>query len=83
MSTDKTFDNEGTGLFDELRDGVNSIIDKMESEQSKINKAMFEALTMDQRGIYLNALKDQGIKPKRMAKITGKEQSTVSRTLNR
>jgi len=72
-----------TGLFDELRYGVNSLIDKMESEQSKINKAMFEALDMDQRSVFLKSLKEQGVKAKRMEKITGKEQSTISRTLNR
>ncbi|EGU38795.1 hypothetical protein H1X87_16430 [Vibrio parahaemolyticus] len=72
-----------TGLFDELRSGVNSLIDKMESEQSKINKAMFEALDMNQRSVFLKSLKEQGVKAKRMEKITGKEQSTISRTLNR
>ena len=79
--TEQVFDNE-TGLFDELRVGVNSLIDKMESEQSKINKAMFEALSKEQRTTYLQALKEQGVKQKRMEQITGKEQSTVSRTLN-
>lgn len=71
------------GLYDELRKGVNKIIDKMEGEQSKINKALYEALTMEQRSTFLNALEAQGIKRKRMENITGKEQSTISRTMNR
>jgi len=65
-----------------LRDGVNSLIDKMESEQSKINKAFFEALSSEQRTVFLKSLENQDIKPKRMEKITGKSQSTVNRTLN-
>lgn len=82
MAKDNASTSE-TGLFDELRDGVNSLIDKMESEQSKINKAMYEAMDMDQRSTFLKSLKGQGVSQKRMEKITGKEQSTISRTLNR
>ncbi|MCU8508405.1 hypothetical protein M2G40_11410 [Vibrio vulnificus] len=82
MAKDNASTSE-TGLFDELRDGVNSFIDKMESEQSKINKAMYEAMDMDQRSTFLKSLKGQGVSQKRMEKITGKEQSTISRTLNR
>ncbi len=52
MSTDNTL-NTSIGVFDELRDGVNSLIDKMESEHSKINKAFYEALTMEQRATFL------------------------------
>ena len=72
-----------TGLFDELRDGMNSFIDKLESEQSKINKAFYEALTMEQRTTFLQNLEKQGVNRKRMEKITGKEKSTVNRTINR
>lgn len=82
MGTDNVSD-VGGGLFDELREGVNTIIDKMESEQSKVNKAMYEALTMEQRSVFLNTLEDQGVKRKRMENITGKEQSTINRTINR
>ncbi len=38
---------------------------------------------MNQRSFFLKSLKEQGVKAKRMEKITGKEQSTISRTLNR
>lgn len=82
MSTDNVL-GTGGGLFDELREGVNTIIDKMESEQSKVNKAMFEALTMEQRSVFLKSLEEQGVKRKRMESITGKEQSTINRTINR
>ena len=83
MAIDETYDGSSSGLFDDLRTSVNSVIDKMEGEQSKINKAMFEALDMDQRSKFLNSLKEQDVKPKRMCKITGRDQSTISRTLNR
>ena len=85
MSNDTTADDgpgSGSGLYDELREGMNSIIDKLESEQSKINKAVFEALEKDKRTVYLKKLESQGVKPKRMEKITGRSQSVISRTLN-
>ena len=81
MSTSNTF--ASTGIFDELRQGLNTFIDRMEGEQSKINKAFFEALSMDQRAVFLKNLEEKGISRERMEKITGKEQSTISRTINR
>ena len=85
MSNDTTAGSgsgSGTGLFDELREGVNTIIDKMESEQSKVNKAFFEALDKEKRTTFLQTLEKQGVKQKRMVNITGKSQSVVNRTLN-
>ena len=74
--------NNETSLFGELKNTLNTFIDKLESEQSKINKAMFEALTQEQRNTYCQSLKEQGVKSTRIVKITGKSQSTVNRHLN-
>lgn len=74
--------NNETSLFGELKNTLNTFIDKLESEQSKINKAMFEALTQEQRNTYCQSLKEQGVKSTRIEKITGKSQSTVNRHLN-
>ncbi|MBF1223565.1 MAG: hypothetical protein HXM21_10595, partial [Haemophilus influenzae] len=51
--------NNETSLFGELKNTLNTFIDKLESEQSKINKAMFEALTQEQRNTYCQSLKEQ------------------------
>lgn len=76
----------GSGLFDELKKEMNEFLDKgltiLESEQAKINKAIFETLSQEQRDTFCQSLKEQGVKPKRMEKITGKSQATVSRHLN-
>lgn len=74
--------NDETSLFGELKHTLNTFIDKLESEQSKINKAIFEALTQEQRNTYCQSLKEQGVKSTRIEKITGKSQSTVNRHLN-
>lgn len=81
MSTTLETNNE-TSLFGELKNTLNTFIDKLESEQSKINKAIFEALTQEQRNTYCQSLKEQGVKSTRIEKITGKSQSTVNRHLN-
>jgi hypothetical protein len=70
------------GLFGGVRMALNSFIDKMELEQSKINKAFFDSLSKEQRDLFCQSLKEQGVKPSRIEKITGKSQSTVNRHLN-
>lgn len=74
------------GLFDEIKQEMASFIDKgfavLETEQSKVNKALFDALTMEQRDTFCQSLQQQGVKPARMEKITGKSQPTVNRHLN-
>ncbi|HDR0880056.1 TPA: hypothetical protein QB122_002107 [Pasteurella multocida] len=74
--------NQGNGLFSELKNALNTVIDNLESEQSKVNKAMFEALTQDQRNTFCQSLKNQNVKTSRIERITGKSQSTVNRHLN-
>jgi hypothetical protein len=75
------------GLFDEFKDEMNSFISRgfalIESEQSKVNKALFEALNMAQRDVFCGSLEKQGVKPARIVKITGKSQPTVNRHLNK
>ena len=75
-----------SGLFDEFKKEMGSILDKgvaiLETEQSKVNKATFEALTMSQRDKYCQSLQSQGVKPSRIEKITGKSQPTINRHLN-
>jgi hypothetical protein len=71
-----------TGLFQEVRAVLNSALDALESEQSKVNKALFEALTPQQRDTFCKTLADQNVKPKRIQTITGKSQPTINRHLN-
>lgn len=71
------------GPYAMLREKMNSVFDLIESEQSKINKAIFESLSMEQRDIFCSSLQEQGIKPKQIEKITGKSQPTVNRHLNK
>jgi hypothetical protein len=58
------------------RQEMTSFIDKgfavLETEQSKINKAFFDALTMRQRDTFRQSLADQGVKPAQMERIAGK-----------
>ncbi len=74
------------GLFDEIKQEMASFIDKgfavLETEQSKINKALFDALTMPQRDVFCQSLEKQDVKPNRIERITGKSQPTVNRHLN-
>lgn len=71
-----------TGLFQEVRAVLNTALDALESEQSKVNKALFEALTPQQRDTFCKTLADQNVKPKRIQTITGKSQPTINRHLN-
>ena len=71
-----------TGLFQEVRAVLNTALDALESEQSKVNKAFFEALTPPQRDTFCKTLAAQNVKPKRMETITGKSQPTVNRHVN-
>lgn len=71
-----------TGLFQEVRAVLNTALDALESEQSKVNKALFEALTPQQRDTFCKTLAEQNVKPKRIETITGKSQPTVNRHLN-
>lgn len=77
---------ETVGLFDEIKQEMASFIDKgfsvLETEQSKVNKAIFSALSMSQRDTFCQSLAEQGIKPARMERITGKSQPTVNRHVN-
>lgn len=70
------------GLFQEVRSILNTALDALESEQSKVNKALFEALTPQQRDTFCKTLAEQNVKPKRIETITGKSQPTVNRHLN-
>jgi len=74
------------GLFDEIKQEMASFIDKgfavLETEQSKINRAFFAALSMEQRDTFCQTLESSGVKPARLEKITGKSQPTVNRHLN-
>lgn len=76
----------GEGLFDDFRREMGSFLDKgislMESEQAKINKAFFAALTMEQRDVFCQTLRSEGVKPSKMPRITGKSQPTINRHLN-
>ena len=85
MGTEATNSAAG-GLFDEIKQEMASFIDKgfavLETEQSKVNKAFFDALTMQQRDAFCQSLANQGVKPARMERITGKSQPTVNRHLN-
>ena len=80
-----TAGHEG-GLFDEIKHEMAAFIDKgfaaLETEQSKINKAFFEALSMEQRDKFCQSLAVQGVKANRMERITGKSQPTVNRHVN-
>lgn len=71
-----------SGLFSELKNTLNTVIDSLEFEQSKVNKAMFEALNQEQRNTFCQSLKSQNVKTSRIVKITGKSQSTINRHLN-
>lgn len=75
-------EENNNGLFSDLKRTINSCIDKIESEQSKINKAFFDSLSKEQRDLFCQSLKRQNVKPSRIEKITGKSQSTVNRHLN-
>ncbi|OKS22339.1 hypothetical protein [Pseudomonas aeruginosa] len=85
MGTEVTGSGAG-GLFDEIKQEMASFIDKgfavLETEQSKVNKAFFDALTMQQRDTFCQSLEEQGVKSSRIERITGKSQPTVNRHLN-
>ncbi|MFP3549143.1 hypothetical protein SB861_00345 [Paraburkholderia sp. SIMBA_049] len=85
MSADGT-GSISVGLFDEFKKEMGAVLDKgfaiLETEQSKVNKAVFEALSMQQRDVYCQSLRDQGVKASRIEKITGKSHPTVNRHLN-
>ncbi len=76
----------GNSLFKDFRDNMVEAIDqcvsKLESEHAKLHRAWFEALYPDQRDRAVQSMKEQGIKPRRIEKITGKSQSTINRHLN-
>lgn len=79
-TTNKTMANNS--IFAELKDTLNSFIDALESEQSKINKAFFDALSKEQKDVFCQHLKEQGFKSSKIEKVTGKSQSTINRHLN-
>ena len=73
-------------VFETVKDDIVSEIEKgfsaLESDQSKVNKAFFEALTMEQRDTFCQTLADSGVKTSRIQKLTGKSQPTINRHLN-
>lgn len=71
-----------TGLFQEVRTVLNTALDALESEQSKINKALFEALAPQQRDTFCKSLAEQNVKAKSIEKIVGKSSSAINRHLN-
>ena len=81
-----TTTGKGNGLFDELKSEMNSFLEKgfeiIESEQSKVTKAFFDALEPAQRDVFCKSLSKQKVTSARLQKITGKSQSTVNRHLN-
>ncbi len=81
-----TTDVNESGVFSSIKDEMISALDRgfsaLESEQSKINKAVFDALSMEQRDSYCKSLESNGVKAKRIEKITGKSQPTINRHLN-
>lgn len=77
----------GAGLLHEYKREMNAFLDKgfalIEGEQAKINRAVFAALSMEQRDVYCQHLNvEEKVKPSSISRITGKSQPTVSRHLN-
>ncbi len=74
------------GPYDSFKRAMTETFEKgielLESEQSKVNKGFFEALTPAQRDTFCQTLDQQGVKSKRIEKITGKSPSTINRHLN-
>lgn len=74
------------GIFSQIQQELTSAITKgfaaLESENSKIHKAIFDALTMSQRDVFCQSLEARGVKPPRLEAITGKSTTTVNRHLN-
>lgn len=71
-----------SGIYEDARNMMNKFIDSLESEQSKVNKAFFESLTMEQRDKFCQSLANQDIKTSKIEKITGRSQPTINRHLN-
>ena len=80
---EKSLEIKENGLFEIAREKINAVLDCLENEQSKINKAYFETLSMEQRDKFCCSLQEQGVNPKRIEKITGKSQPTINRHLNK
>ena len=87
MASNTDLSDDGRDLFKAFKDEMKGFIDKgfdvLETEQSKVNKAFFEALSPEQRDTFCCKLHEQGVKPKRLESITGKSQPTVNRHLNK
>lgn len=77
---------QGNGLYDNFKKAMTETFEKgldlLESEQTKVNRGFFEALTPAQRDTFCQTLDQQGLKPKRIEAITGKSSSTVNRHIN-
>jgi len=73
-------------IKDQMIGSINQAIEAgftaMESNQSKMNKAVFEALSMAQRDVVCQSLDAQGVPAKQIQKLTGKSQPTVNRHIN-
>lgn len=82
---DSTHDTNGS-VFSGIKEDMISAIDKgfsaLEGEQSKMNKAFFECLSMEQRDKFCQSLSEQGMKSARIEKLTGKSQATINRHMN-
>ncbi len=76
----------GAGLLEEYKREMGAFLDKgfslIEGEQAKINRALFAALSMEQRDVFCQHLRAEGVKSSRMERITGKSQPTINRHLN-
>lgn len=74
------------GLFDRVKNEMMGALDKgfemLESEQSKVNKALFNSLSSEQKGTFCRSLNDQGVPTKRIERITDRSTSSVKRYLN-
>ena len=85
MSTESSSLQDGS-MFSQIQQELTSAITKgfaaLESENSKIHKAFFDALTMPQRDVFCQSLEARGLKAPRVEVITGKSTTTVNRHLN-
>ena len=68
--------------FTQFRDQVVTALDAFAQEQTKINRALFAALTPEQRDKFVQACADQGMKTPQIQLHTAKSQPTINRHKN-
>lgn len=71
-----------TQMLDSIGQAIDSGLKAIESNQSKYNKAIFEAMSMEQRDTICRALNRNGMSAKQIERMTGKSQPTINRHLN-